>query len=257
MENYFTTESYHLPEKHALILHGDTSEYLIDYYLNFKDNQIVLRPGHDEELKRLLACLGIHITLRGPEESIAWTIHMRAEVPYTLFATGNSSDSFLIGQALYENIRHTDMSIFHSQVSKKQGVSSKSIVKCETNDICKLVEAFYEQSEQLSLKISCSDTSDDIYALVSMPGFDESWFNSITPQEAYAELENIPHKLMKQCKFRFFCDCSADKLLPYLSSIERTTLEELFGEDTQLLVTCPRCGKNFTVSREEVEKQRN
>ena len=257
MDNFFKTKSYHLPEKHALILHGDMSDYLIDYYLNLKDNNITLQPGHDHQLKQLLACLGIHITLRSPDESIAWTIHLRGKEPYSLFATGSSADSFLVGQALYENIRHTDMSIFHSQVSRKKGTSSKSIVKNESDDICELVEAFYRQSEQLHLKLEFSKTSDEVFALVSMPEFDETWFESIGAQEAFNKLDQFEHKLMKSCQFKFYCDCSVEKLLPFLSSVKQETLEELYGSDTELFVSCPRCGKRFVVDRQDVDKLRN
>lgn len=248
------TASYYLPQLHALVLYGNMAEYLIDYYVHRKDQHAAITPEQDQELKQVLGALALHITMRSPDESIAWTIHPQSATPYSLFATGSSADNFLVGQVITENIRHTDIAMFHSQVSREKGSSSKSIVKCPTNDIARMVEHFYEQSEQLPLKLTFSESSDEMYALVAMPGCDTAWFDSHTPLTAYQALSELPHKLMKKCEYLFYCNCSAEKLLPFLSSVDSKTLEELYGDDEDLLASCPRCGKQFVIARSTLDR---
>ena len=254
MENALSSTSYYFPDKKALLLHSDLSEFFIDYYLNLKENNTQLSPRHDEQLKLLLACLSLHLTMRSPTETFAWTVHLQSEKPYSLFATGNSTGEYLVGQVLTDNIRHTDMSILHSQVSRKSGEASKSIVKSENNTVLGLFQEFYLQSEQLSLHLACLENSDQAFALVAMPGYDKDWFGTESPTDVWESLESRQYKKMKECQFYFHCNCSAERLLPYLRTIDNLTLEELFDGSDTLQANCPRCGKMFWISRKELRE---
>ena len=247
----FTTNSFHLPDHSALLIHGEYSEYLVDYYLTLKKYNIVLTKEQDEKLKQLLACLAVHVTFRSPEESVAWTLHMHAEQPFSLFATGSSSNGMLVGQVLRNDIRHTDINIFHSQVARKKGQSSKSMVRFEEDDIVHAVESFYRNSEQLGISLQFFENSDEIVALIAMPGCDEEWFAAQQPRELYHNKEQFTHKNIKTCEFHYRCDCSVDKLLPYLRASGREALLELYQDDTVLNINCPRCGRLFELTLEK------
>jgi len=57
---------------------------------------------------------------------------------------------------------------------------------------------------------------------------------------------------MKQCEFGNYCNCSPEKLIPFLRKIPAVELEELYGDEQRIVVNCPRCGKNFEVDRVQV-----
>ena len=183
---------------------------------------------------------------------MAWTLLMRSSEPYSLFVTASPAEKMLVGQVIVDNIRHTDVNIFHAQMSGKKGEVSNSSVLCQSTDVEKMVEEYYQQSEQLPLKVSLLRDSDMALALVGMPEVDLGWFEENEPEEIYTNLSDFSHKLMKQCEFSYFCNCSPEKLLPFLKKIPKVELEELYGDDPKIVVNCPRCGKNFEMSREEL-----
>ena len=253
------TSSDYLRSQETLLVHIDMSGYLIEYYLHRKDHSPDTKAEHDSNLKDLIACFAIHLTARGPHETHAWTVHLVAGEPYSLFVTGSSGDveegrpsqGFLVGHVLTDYIRHSDVNGLHAQFTQR-GRTFKSYTSSESAGIGHIVEKFYEQSEQRPMRIHLSDNSDTAIGLMALPGCDPEWFAAVNIEElaARTDLDRTP---MRQCAFSFSCDCSSEKLLPFFRGLPAETVQELYHEDEALKVTCPRCGRKFTVPRSEVE----
>jgi molecular chaperone Hsp33 len=256
MNNFLVTHSDYFPGREVLFLQLDMSNYLIDYYIHVGTHVGNLDPAHDEKLKQLIACFALHLTIHPPDESHAWTLHLHAEKPYSLFVTGSASGGFIVGHVLSDDIRHTDVNTFHAQVKRIHGESSRSSVQCEYSDVAKIVQHYYAQSEQLPIRIELSKDSDTALALAAMPAYQEKWFNRISLSKLATE-DTSPRKHIKSCQFAFNCDCSPDKLLPFLRAIGEDGITELYGEDVELVVTCPRCGRAFVVARDDLEQRLN
>lgn len=248
--------SQYLPGYEALLINLDMSGYLLDYYLHLRQHVPDMSPEHDEKLKELIACFALHLTVHPPQGTYAWTVHLVSEKPYSLFVAGSAlpgrhSRSYIVGHVLTENIRYTDVNSFHSQFVNNEGTSFRSYVQCESPEIPRMVEHFYAQSEQLPLRLAISRTSDTAVALAALPEYNQEWFATADP-EAIVHSTEIIKKEMRTCEFVFACDCSPEKLLPYFRSVDKTTIDELYGTDAALQISCPRCGKRFEISREEV-----
>ena len=213
---------------------------------------LTVAPDHDEQLKQCFAGLAIHLTTRPASESVAWTIHMQSQRPYSLFLTGNSSEEYLVGRILYDNVSHTDQNIFHSQVVRDKGEFSRSTVRSEDSAISSLFETFYEKSEQLPAKLRFIDNSDKAVALFALTDFDQAWFKNADPIAVLNDIENIQYDLVNKTGFRFLCSCSPQKLLPLFQTMKIDEIEELYAQDSHLIVDCPRCGKKFQIAKEDL-----
>jgi molecular chaperone Hsp33 len=252
-----TTAEY-IPKREALLVTVDMSDYLIDYYLHRKDHAPHTLPAHDENLKSLIACFAVHLSARTALETHAWTAHVTGSAPYSLFVTGNTGEiddsgiakGFLVGHVLTENIRLAETHSLHAQVSNR-GKTYNSMVQCDTPDIAGMVTQFYAQSEGYPIRLILSTTSDTAIGLVALPEYDAEWCASVDIEELVSS-KTVERSFMRTCHFKFECDCSPDKLLPFFRSMDIDSLEELYGEDTELQISCPRCGKQFSVNRSEV-----
>lgn len=248
-------KSEYIPKREGLLVRIDMSDYLIDYYMHRKDVAPQTDPIHDEKLKELIACFAIHLSARSAKETHAWTVHIVADTPYSLFVTGNTGEidstgvnrGYIVGHILTDHIRHTDVNSIHAQYSGKGG-SFTSMVRCDAVTIAGMVEEFYTQSEQHPLRIKLSDNSDTALGLVALPEYDPEWITSIDIDEAATSSEIIRSPL-STTTFAFACDCSAEKLLPFFNSLTQASLDELYGEDQELQINCPRCGRTFPIKR--------
>lgn len=250
MQNDLITQCFYIPEREVLFVSADMSNFLIDYYLHIKQHVKHLKPEDDAKLKELIGCFAIHLALRPATESHAWTLHMMAHAPFSLFVTGDAEKRYIAGHVLYDEIRHTDVNMMHAQVIRKNE-SSKSSVQSEHSEPNKIVEHFYSQSEQLPIRFHISTTSDNIYAVAAMPGYDSEWFESADIRALSGEYSSSRPN-MRTCAFRFFCDCSPEKLIPFFRTIDEKTLDELYGNDKELIISCPRCGKAFQLKRTDL-----
>jgi len=259
ISNPLTSGTDYLPGPEALLIRVDMSDYLIDYYLHRRHFNANTTPEQDDKLKELIACFAIHLGARPPAEEHAWTVHLVASEPYSLFVTGSTGvlDSsgrgrgVIVGNVLTENIRHTDVNSLHAQFTGKDGAIFKSYVRSDSGEISEMIEFFYKQSEQHPLRIHYSRTSDRSIGLAALPDWDRTWFESVD-LEQFAASSEIPMKRMRNCNFDFRCDCSPEKLLPFFRSLSDEAVEDLYGADKELLITCPRCGKHFTIDRAQL-----
>jgi hypothetical protein len=269
MPNFLTTVTEYIAEREALFVRVDMSGYLIDYYLHRKDVAAGISAEQDEHLKDLIACLAVHLTIHPSAEAHAWTLHLIAEPPYSVFATGsliapgsavasgsesNGADGYIVGNVLTENIRHTDVNSLHAQFTDSKGNSFKSYVQSENPDIAAVIEHFYEQSEQQPLRIEISRNSDTAVALAALPGYDSEWFRSVSLEQLANDSTPL-RKSMRRCSFAFFCDCSPQKLLPFFRSLSKENLDELYGDDEQVTIVCPRCGRQFILARSDLRPE--
>lgn len=237
------------------------SDYLLDYYIHRQKFAPETHFDHDNALKDLIACLAVHLTVRPSAESHAWTAHFVSSSPFSVFVTGEltqledarRAEGYITGNIITENIRHTDVNSLHAQRSAPDGTVYRSYIQSESAEAGAILERFYQQSEQLPLRIFLPRDSDKAFAFAALPDFDEAWFSS-TALEGFIPDTNAIH--LRSCEFRFFCDCSPDKLMPFFNTLSDEELEELYGEDRELIISCPRCGRNFAVEKKDLEKRR-
>lgn len=261
MSKGLVATSKYIAKREALFVQVDTSDYLIDYYLHRKEHAPDTTYEHDQKLKELITCFAVHLSGRTAQETHAWTVHLVSDTPYSLFVTGNTgiledsgiAHGFLVGHILTENIRHTDVNSLHAQFTNR-GRSFNSMVRCESNDIREIVEKFYSQSEQYPLRIKLSDNSDTALGLIALPEYDEEWIKDVDLDKIDEELTvaGVEATAVRSCHFAFKCDCSPEKLAPFFRSLDDDALNDLYRGDTELSITCPRCGKGFSLPREVV-----
>lgn len=259
--NPLTFSTAYLPDWEALLVRVDLSAYLIDYYLHRKEVAASMTAEQDEKLKDLIACFAIHLAAHSAAQSHAWTLHMVASPPYSLFVTGSlqpidssSSSGYLVGNVLTDSVRHTDVNSLHAQFSERGGEVFRSYVQSESSDVAKIVEHFYGQSEQNALRLHLSRTSDTATGLVALPGCDPSWLASVDLELLESDA-NVQKKAMRSGSMSFSCDCSPEKLLPFFRSLPEEKVEELYDGDDELIINCPRCGRSFAVGRAAVEDE--
>lgn len=254
------TTSDYLRDREVFLIRIEMSDYLLDYYHQRREFAASTSREHDDKLKDLIASFAIHLTARTALETHAWTLHIVDENPYSLFVTGSTGElgedgiakGFLVGHILTDHIRHSDTNAIHAQCINR-GKTFRSYVPCDSSNIVSMVEGFYNQSEQRPIRIKISETSDTAVAIAALPGFESEWFNSVDIDALVAESESLDKTRMRTCHFTFTCDCSPEKLTPFFKMLGEKGLADLFGEDTELSISCPRCGKRFTVSRDSLK----
>lgn len=250
VEDYTTVESIFVRHRNCLLVRAQFTPIFTGYYIHLMEHKLRYAPEMDATLKDLLAMLTLHLTARPWAETIAWTVSLRApRVNY--FVTGSSTFEQITGRLFTKDIREPDRNLLYSQTSVSGREPQTTTIDLEDNDPIHWVEHFYQQSEQRPAK--CFRLDDENYALIAaQPGHDEEWFDALDAEKAAAITEVEETKVLETRKFRFYCGCSKERILPTLAAWKGKYDELFHGEDT-ITVNCPRCGAHYQVSRSDLE----
>ncbi|MFR4417340.1 MAG: Hsp33 family molecular chaperone HslO [Akkermansia sp.] len=93
---------------------------------------------------------------------------------------------------------------------------------------------------------------DECHLVTAQPDADEEWLASLT-REKMAHLEEDENtRVLETRRFRFYCGCTLDRILPTLKTLQDNK-EDLFQGEEELEVTCPRCAAIYRVTKENLE----
>ena len=244
--------SHYVRGRHAMLLRAGFSPLFTDYYLHLMQHGLRLEPAHDTLLKEALAALTLHLISRPRDETVAWTLNLQ-EPRLNLFVTGDSSSGLVTGRVYTDHVREGDQSLFYSQVLRPNHPARTSVVPVTASDALAMAGDFHRQSQQTPARFFQLGGEEETFALlVALPDCDLPWLEAIdTPAvEAIADTEELG--FLENRAFRFGCRCTLPRIVRSIASLGTTSLEELFGEDEALDVSCPRCAAKYQATREQM-----
>lgn len=234
--------------RNALLCAADFGPIFTDVYLHLGQTGVVLGGGADEKLKLALAALTLHAAARPHAETCAWTLHLEAE-KMNVFAVAENPTGHVTGQVFTENIRSTGGNTLHAEVAGAGGERRRSMVDVDAPDILSAARQYYARSEQRPARYF--ELGGDCFALlVAQPDCDTAWLQTVGAEEIRAVAADTSRPPMEHRGYRFLCGCSPERVASAVEPALRHDLDGIFGGDTHITVTCPRCGTRHELARE-------
>lgn len=197
-----------------------------------------------------LAAASLYLSCRPRDESIAWTINFK-EPAINVFVAGDAAQETVVARVFTTDVQTADTSRLYVQSHRPHTDLVQSVIAIEGLDVFDIFERYYRQSDQHSARFF--DFDDGRTAMVvGLPGLDEEWLAGLTRESALEYIES-GLKPIDVRNFRFECGCSPERMLEAIQSIGREELLGLFEGDHPLEVSCPRCGHQWLVRRDDVE----
>lgn len=246
-EEFTRLEAIFVRHRNALWVRGSFTGMFTDYYIHLMEQKVRHKPELDLMLKELLVMLSLYLTTRPWAETTAWTVNLRAPL-VNVFATGGCLDESITGRLFTEDVREPDRNFFYSQTTApKWDTSRLSSMEMTSRNPLDWFESFYHQSEQRPGR-AFHMGGDDYSVLVAQPDCDLDWFHGLD-LDALKNIESCEETMLLEVRrIRFHCGCNLAKILPLLASWHKR-MDELFGEQDEISVQCPRCAANYRVSR--------
>lgn len=249
-EEFTKIESIFVRHRNALLLRGQFTPIYTDYYLHLMQHSIRPPAELDQMLKDALAMMALHLTARPWAESIAWTANLRAP-RVNLFVTGSSVEETITGRVFTEDVREPDRNFFYSQTIIEGQEPRTSTMEVEGKDPVEWVAQYYTQSEQRPAR--AFRLEDENFALITaQPDCDLEWLESLDAEAVAAITETEETNVLETRRFRFFCGCTLDRILPVLGGW-RDRLDELFEDAEHISIQCPRCAGRYQVTRDMIQ----
>lgn len=244
---------YFVRHRNALAVRADFGDLFRDYYLHLMQHQLRHEEALDTQLKDALSGLMLHLASRPRNEAVAWTLNCR-DPEYNLFVTGSNRLGNITGRIFTEDIKKQDGNLFYSQVNVDGQPGRQSVIKAGSSNYLRIVEQFYEQSEQRMARIF-RYSEEDLVMISAQPDCDEAWLAALTEEKIRNLDRDEELSLLEKRQYAFDCGCSLFKLLPILGNLSKESLDELFdgAPDEPREISCPRCAASYGVTREMLE----
>jgi molecular chaperone Hsp33 len=146
-------------------------------------------------------------------------------------------------------VREPDRNFFYAQTTTVEDPKPRlSTLEIDGKDPIVWVSQYYEQSEQRPAR--AFRLEDENFALVAaQPDCDLEWLESLDTAAVEKILETEETTLLESRRFRFYCGCSVEKILPILGGWKDRP-EALFEGAEFINIQCPRCAAKYRITRD-------
>lgn len=243
--------TYFVRGRNALLARAYFEPLYVDYYLHLSDLQARPEPEHDRLFKEALAALTLHCASKPHNEVTAWTMHFQNPL-INIFVSGNNQERTVIGQLFTQDIKETTRNLFYSDVVRGNDPLRRSAIDFDIANPFRAAEKFYAKSEQRPSRFF--EFSNEDYILISaQPDCDLIWLESLRENEIRILDQEEELSLLETRWYHWQCGCNREKLLAHLAPAMKADAEALFQDETDIRVSCPRCGIHHIITREALE----
>lgn len=232
--------------RNALLCSADFGPVFMDLYLHLGQTNVVLAQGMDEKLKMLLAVLALHAAASPRAVTCAWTVHLE-ELGANLFAVAENPAGLVTGQAFARHVRSVGGNVLHAETAGAEGLRRRSSVEFSGDDLLSAAESYYAGSEQRPARYFALG-GDAFALLVAQPDCDTGWLAAAGEDEIRTLCADEAEPLETRV-YRFACGCTAERIAAAIEPALRGDLDGIFGGDTHIRVSCPRCGARHEIAR--------
>ncbi len=248
-EEYATVESIFIRHRNCLLLRADFSPLFVDHYLHLMQLGRRYAEREDQLFKDTLAYFTLHLVSRPWSEYHAWTLNLCEPVEATVFVSGSSLTEDVIGRVFTEDVRIPEQNTLYTQNILRTREPQNSIIQVHGKSVEAWVEDYYRQSEQRQAR--AIHLGGDEYVLATAePGADHDWLDALSETYVKEMLEGKTDdetKILETRRFKFRCGCTLEKVLPTLRAMQGD-LDGMLNDDGQIVIGCPRCAAEYTVS---------
>ncbi len=251
VEEFVKVESIFVRERNCLALRAHFSPLFTDYYLHLMQHGLRNDEPYDGLIKELMAWFTLYLVARPWAEQHAWTVNMNDPAVGNLFVTGSSLTESVVGRVFTQDVKKPEQNMLYATMLHKGMEPRHSVVPIPGASPAKWVEAFYRRSEQRNAR--CIELPDECYTMITaQPDADEEWLASLDVEKMQNLERDENTRVLETRKFRFFCGCTLERILPTLKALKGKK-DELFQGEDSLEITCPRCAAVYHVTRDNLK----
>lgn len=204
----------------------------------------------DRLVWRMLAAAGIAAVLLSRRESWGWTLTLPG-LPIGLFCGVEPDGRICAVVRQADRARATAV----LQRQRQGGPLVQSHIEVPGQDPVSVVEKYFLQVEQTPTRVAV-DESGRAALIQALPGSDLDDLLGLT-QSAMVERVRVAHaegklRRVEEVLLFYACRCSEELVLQTLLSLPDEQRRELWMDETQIEVECPRCARRYHIRRQSV-----
>lgn len=201
-------------------------------------------------MRKTLAAATLQLSLLPPDQFCSWTFNFD-ELRLNLFVAGDNNEFQITGRVHQENVKTVGVSRFFYESQRPNHQPARSVVDFKGVDVIEAFREYYRRS--LQTRATIFELADDDFLLIQgLPNVDVDWFEGLDADSARAMVESGLEPIERRC-YRFACGCDIKRIIDAVRGMYSGRIEELFGDQDLVDIQCPRCGRAWSLRRNDIE----
>jgi molecular chaperone Hsp33 len=203
-----------------------------------------------EVMRQAQAAAGLQLALLPPDQFVAWTINL-ADPPLNVFLAGDNNDFQLTGRVYSRDVATAERNRLFVETQRPRHQPGRSLLDFDGRDMLSAFEQYHRRSVQSATRLF-EVAGGDFMIVQGLPRVDRDWLAGLDAAAA-AAIEQAAGETIETRRYRWRCGCNSHKMLSVMRSMFGEQPGELFGDQPEVEVRCPRCGRRWLVARQEFE----
>ncbi len=235
-------------ESNLLVVLGDFPEVVVSKQLYDERYGISEVTGDEREtLKRIMAAAGLAAMSLAQRESWGWTLTLPGS-PHGFFC-GVEPEGMICG-TVKEAPR--ERGSVHLQRQKADGPLMESHYSPDNEDPVAAVQRYFEQVEQIRTLIALGPDGSGVL-VQALPDGDLDRVADLADQEMISlcrqKAQDGEFTSLQEVFLFYECRCDDNMILDMITSLPDAAREELWGDEKELNIECPRCARKYVLKR--------
>jgi len=240
---------YHWEQPNLIVVTGEAEEIWKGYSV-YRERHEIPEAGPEgmAMLKRLFAAAGLAAVSLAEAEWWGWSVTF-PQSSIGLFC-GIEPEGMVCGKVLESD---PSRNLVVVQRKGKGSPMTQSHFTLLTHDPVEAIERYFEEAEQTLIRIAVDGRGRGVL-LRPMPGGNFDDISGCSDDELIARCFGLAAegaiKRLDEVLLFYECPCNQKQIKKMIMALPESQLAELWGDLDRLEVSCPRCGRKYTVKRE-------
>lgn len=234
-------------EKGLLTVLGHFEEVAVSRRLYEERHRIPTTVAGDDVLNRIMGAAALAAVSLSERESWGWTITLPGS-PFGFFC-GVEPEGMICGRV---RPSENDKGAIYVQRQKGNEPMTQSFFEPGTDNPVQAVARYFEQAVQVGTRIAL-DTSCSGVLLQALPGGQLSAVAEIGEEQLIEQMREMAERKqlspVGEVLIFYECRCDDDMILNMVTKLPEPQRHALWGDEKELRVECPRCGREYVVGR--------
>jgi hypothetical protein len=247
LKNLAKYKRYLLQETNLLVVQGSIAPVIAgmgDYNLRHK----IEPPDRDlnPAIQELLAAAALSAVSLAERESWGWSLAFKGM--NVGFFVGVEPEGMICMRIL-----DTDSAKASGMIQRqKAGLPmTQSHIKPRTQRPRDAVEQYYSEADQMKTRLAIKEDGEGVF-VQSLPSGNFDAVQSLGEDELFRCIDNAIAsgnvKELGEVLIFYECRCSEEMISRMIANLKDADRRDLFGDQRQLEIACPRCGRKYTVA---------
>jgi hypothetical protein len=202
-------------------------------------------------MRQALGAAVLQLALLPPDEFCSWTFNVAAP-PCNVFLAGDNNEFQVTGRIYTDDVRVAAAGRLFVETQRPAHLPSRSVVEFEGTDVLEAIRQYYGHALQMRARIF-ELGEHEVLLIQGLPIVDQDWLDRLDATAAREAEEGAEQIEQRRYRFRCGCDIQRIALVVHEMFAGPDRLDELFRDELEIEVQCPRCGRHWWLSRASLE----